>query len=198
VARPRPTILRAADSLVELGRLAETAGVAVAAKTAQPLRRINPATFVGQGKVEEIKSLAASAKADVIIFDDPLSPAQQRNLEKACDRKVIDRSALILDIFAQRARTREGKLQIELAQLRHLSTRLVRGWTHLERQKGGIGLRGPGETQLETDRRLIGKRIRTLTGKLEKLAQRRDAERECEDNEKYNSTSAALRANFRC
>ena len=171
VARPRPTILRAADSLVELGRLAETAGVTVAAKTAQPLRRIHPATFVGQGKVDEIRSLATSAKADVIIFDDPLSPAQQRNLERACDRKVIDRSALILDIFAQRARSLDGKMQVELAQLQYLLPRLTRQWTHLSRLGGGVGTRGPGETQLEVDRRRIRERIAQLRRRL------RDVER---------------------
>jgi len=177
VARPRPSILRAADSLVELGRLAETAGVAVAAKTAQPLRRIHPATFVGQGKVEEIKSLATSARADVIIFDDPLSPAQQRNLERACDRKVIDRSALILDIFAQRARSLDGKMQVELAQLQYLLPRLTRQWTHLSRLGGGVGTRGPGETQLEVDRRRIRERIAQLRRRLRDVERTRSLHR---------------------
>ena len=171
VARPRPAVLRAADSLIELGRLAETAGVAVAAKTAQPLRRVHPATFVGLGKVEEIRSLAESTKADVIIFDDPLSPAQQRNLERACKRKVIDRSALILDIFAQRARSLDGKMQVELAQLQYLVPRLTRQWTHLSRLGGGVGTRGPGETQLEVDRRRVRERIAQLRRRL------RDVER---------------------
>ena len=115
--------------------------------------------------------------ADIVLVDQTLSPSQERNLEKLTSRRVLDRNGLILDIFAQRARSFEGKLQVELAQLSHLSTRLVRGWTHLERQKGGIGLRGPGETQLETDRRLIAKRIRTLRARLEKLARQRETGR---------------------
>jgi GTP-binding protein HflX len=172
-----PAILRAADSLVELGRLAETAGVTVAGKTAQPLRRVHPATFVGQGKVEEIRSLAVSTKADVIIFDDPLSPAQQRNLEKACDRKVIDRSALILDIFAQRARSLDGKMQVELAQLQYLLPRLTRQWTHLSRLGGGVGTRGPGETQLEVDRRRIRERIAQLRSRLRNVERTRGLHR---------------------
>jgi len=178
VARPRPSILRAADSLVELGRLAETAGVAVAAKTAQPLRRIHPATFVGQGKVEEIKSLATSARADVIIFDDPLSPAQQRNLERACDRKVIDRSALILDIFAQRARSLDGKMQVELAQLQYLLPRLAGRYAHLSGLRGGIGGRGgAGEQKLELDRRRIRDRIARLKRDLARIETAREVRR---------------------
>lgn len=130
--------------------------------------------FIGSGKVEEIRQSAAAHRADIVIFNHGLSPAQERNLEQEINCRVLDRVGLILDIFSQRARTYEGKLQVELAQLQHLSTRLVRGWSHLERQKGGIGLRGPGETQLETDRRLIGKRIKTIRGRLDKVKGRRD------------------------
>ncbi|MBP6513955.1 MAG: GTPase HflX, partial [Steroidobacteraceae bacterium] len=140
-------------------------------------RSPDPRYFVGSGKAEEIRERAEALSADVILFDHPLSPSQERNLEKLTGRRVLDRAGLILDIFAQRARSAEGKLEVELAQLKHLSTRLVRGWTHLERQKGGIGLRGPGETQLETDRRLLAKRIKTLSERLEKLAQQRDTGR---------------------
>ena len=129
--------------------------------------------FIGSGKVEEIKEALTDNQADVVIFNHILSPRQERNLEKVCQCRVVDRVELILDIFAQRARSFEGKLQVELAQLQHLSTRLIRGWTHLERQKGGIGLRGPGETQLETDRRLIGKRIKTINTRLEKVRRQR-------------------------
>ncbi len=139
--------------------------------------RPDPKYFVGSGKAEEIRECALLHDADVILVDQALSPSQERNLEKLTGRRVLDRNGLILDIFAQRARSFEGKLQVELAQLSHLASRLVRGWTHLERQKGGIGLRGPGETQLETDRRLIAKRIRTLKARLEKLARQRDTSR---------------------
>jgi len=130
--------------------------------------------FVGKGKLAEIKHLLHESCADVVLFNHSLSPSQQRNLEKEFDVRVLDRTNLILDIFAQRAQSFEGKLQVELAQLQHLSTRLVRGWTHLERQKGGIGLRGPGETQLETDRRLIGQRIRQIKTRLAKVNKQRD------------------------
>ncbi len=139
--------------------------------------RPDPKYFVGSGKAEEIKACADANDADVVLVDQTLTPSQERNLEKLTNRRVLDRNGLILDIFAQRARSFEGKLQVELAQLSHLASRLVRGWTHLERQKGGIGLRGPGETQLETDRRLIAKRIRTLKGRLDKLARQRDTSR---------------------
>lgn len=134
----------------------------------------NPRYFVGPGKVEDIRQLVSLHEADVVIFNHALSPSQERNLEKALQARVIDRTGLILDIFAQRARTFEGKLQVELAQLQHMSTRLIRGWTHLERQKGGIGLRGPGETQLETDRRLLRARIKSITQKLEKVRRQRE------------------------
>ena len=129
--------------------------------------------FIGSGKVEQIKQAVLEKQADVVIFNHILSPRQERNVEKICQCRVVDRVGLILDIFAQRARSFEGKLQVELAQLQHLSSRLIRGWTHLERQKGGIGLRGPGETQLETDRRLIAKRIKTINIRLEKVRRQR-------------------------
>ena len=130
-------------------------------------------TFVGSGKLEEIAALVQEHCAELVIFNHSLSPSQERNLEKRLECRVLDRTGLILDIFAQRARTHEGKLQVELAQLRHMSTRLVRGWTHLERQKGGIGLRGPGETQLETDRRLLRVRIKSITARLERVRRQR-------------------------
>lgn len=134
--------------------------------------------FVGKGKAEEIHLVVKSTEPDVVIFDHDLSPAQERNLEKALECRVMDRTGLILDIFAQRARSHEGKLQVELAQLRHMSTRLIRGWTHLERQKGGIGMRGPGETQLETDRRLISIRIKQINKKLTKVNKQREQGRQ--------------------
>jgi GTPase len=167
-----------AEELGEFDALARSAG-AIPVATITGNRKVpEPRYFVGSGKAEEIRNRALTDSADVILVDHELSPSQERNLERLVGRRVLDRAGLILDIFARRARSAEGKLEVELAQLKHLSTRLVRGWTHLERQKGGIGLRGPGETQLETDRRLIGKRIRTLTAKLEKLAQRRDTGRQ--------------------
>ena len=134
----------------------------------------HPGTFVGSGKLEEIRDEVALREAEVVMFNHVLSPSQERNLEQELECRVLDRTGLILDIFAQRARTHEGKLQVELAQLQHVSTRLVRGWTHLERQKGGIGLRGPGETQLETDRRLLRVRIKSITGRLAKVHKQRD------------------------
>jgi GTP-binding protein HflX len=157
-----------------LAASAGTSGVAVVLATRA---RPDPKYFVGSGKAEEIRACAEEYEASVVLVDQSLSPSQERNLEKLTNRRVLDRNGLILDIFAQRARSFEGKLQVELAQLSHLATRLVRGWTHLERQKGGIGMRGPGETQLETDRRLIGKRIKTLRSRLEKLARQRDTGR---------------------
>jgi GTP-binding protein HflX len=135
-------------------------------------------TFVGKGKLEEIANLVRQHEIDVVLFNHALSPSQERNLESALQCRVLDRTGLILDIFAQRAHSFEGKLQVELAQLKHLASRLVRGWTHLERQKGGIGLRGPGETQLETDRRLLGKRIKYLNHRLEKVAKQRQQSRQ--------------------
>jgi GTP-binding protein HflX len=134
----------------------------------------SPKFFLGKGKIEELAGLVRLHEAEVVIFNHSLSPAQERNIEREIQCRVLDRTGLILDIFAQRARTHEGKLQVELAQLEHMSTRLVRGWTHLERQKGGIGLRGPGETQLETDRRLLRARIKSITGRLEKVRKQRE------------------------
>jgi GTP-binding protein HflX len=163
--RPK-TLIPARESLAELASLAETAGLVVVGETMQVLKRIHPATFVGVGKVEEVKALVERAPADAVVFDDPLSPAQQRNLEKAIGKKVIDRSALILDIFAQRARSLEGKMQVELAQLQYLLPRLTRAWTHLSRLGGGVGTRGPGETQLEVDRRRVRERIAQLGRRL--------------------------------
>jgi GTP-binding protein HflX len=134
----------------------------------------HPKTYIGSGKVEEIRLAVKEHEAEIVIFNHALSPGQERNLEQEFQCRVLDRTGLILDIFAQRARTHEGKLQVELAQLEHMSTRLVRGWTHLERQKGGIGLRGPGETQLETDRRLLRARITSLLKRLDKVRKQRE------------------------
>ncbi len=157
----------------EFQSLALSAGAEIAGALTASLRQFNPRYLIGTGKMEELRQLLHDSCAEIVLIDHRLSPAQQRNLEKELDRRVIDRTGLILDIFAQRARTHEGKLQVELAQMEHLSTRLVRGWTHLERQKGGIGMRGPGESQLETDRRLIGLRIRSLGERLERVARQR-------------------------
>jgi GTP-binding protein HflX len=156
--------------LEEFGDLARSAGASVAALLTAKIDRPNPATLIGSGKLEEVKAAADATGADLVLVNHPLSPVQERNLEKALERRVVDRTGLILDIFSQRARSAEGKLQVELAQLKHMATRLVRGWTHLERQRGGsIGLRGPGETQLETDRRLLQKRVDQLQKRLEKV-----------------------------
>ena len=150
----------AESDLDELRGLANATGGTVVSVLLARRRTPVAGTFIGTGKVEELAALVAGNAVDVVVFNQDLTPVQERNLERRIQCRVIDRTRLILDIFALRAKTAEGKLQVELAQLRHLSTRLVRGWTHLERQKGGIGLRGPGETQLETDRRLLGHRIR--------------------------------------
>ena len=158
--------------------LVESAGVRRVALITGSRRIPDPGRFVGMGKAAEIRDAADTTNADVIIFDHLLTPSQVRGLELFCKRRVIDRTELILDIFAQRARSHEGKLQVELAQLSYLSTRLVRGWTHLERQKGGIGLRGPGEKQLESDRRLIGRRIKQIRNRLEQVRTRRDQGRQ--------------------
>ncbi len=166
-----------AESLEEIRRLAESADLRPVCVVKGKRQRPDAATFAGSGKVEEIAALVKSAGASLVLFNHDLSPAQQRNLEKHCNCRVIDRTSLILDIFAQRARSHEGKLQVELAQLEHLSTRLVRGWTHLERQKGGIGLRGPGETQLETDRQLLRKRVKILKEKLAIVHRQRQTQR---------------------
>ena len=157
------------DSLIEFKTLAESAGLDIVAIVEGKRQRPDAALFAGSGKVEEIATAVSASDADLVIFNHGLSPAQERNLERIIQRRVIDRTTLILDIFARRAKSAEGILQVELAQLAHLSTRLIRGWTHLERQKGGIGLRGPGETQLETDRRLIGKRVKLLKMRLAKV-----------------------------
>jgi len=162
------------EKLSELKALASSAGAEIADVVTARRARPDPALFAGRGKVAEIAARRAASAADLVIFDHELSGVQQRNLERALACRVVDRVSLILDIFAQRARSADGKLQVELAQLRHLSTRLVRGWTHLERQKGGIGLRGPGETQLETDRRLIGTRVKLLNDRLDRLERQRE------------------------
>ncbi len=166
-----------AESTEELAQLAASAGIAVAGILQGRRERPDPAYFAGTGKVEELAAQLERSGAGLAVFNHELSPAQERNLEKRLGCRVIDRVSLILDIFAQRAHSHEGKLQVELAQLEHLATRLVRGWTHLERQKGGIGMRGPGETQLETDRRLLGKRVKLLRDKLARLASRREVQR---------------------
>src|SRR5215831_8903341 len=166
-----------AERLAELKALARSAGASIADVVTARRAAPDAAQFVGRGKVAEIAARKAATGSDLVIFDHALSGVQQRNLERALDCRVVDRVSLILDIFAQRAQSAEGKLQVELAQLKHLSTRLVRGWTHLERQKGGIGLRGPGETQLESDRRLIGRRVKLLTDRLEEVGRQRDTQR---------------------
>ena len=164
-------------SVEEFGELARSAGARIIAHIGGSRPTPDSATFVGSGKLEEIHELVKAHDIDVVLFNHTLSPGQERNIEKALECRVLDRTGLILDIFAQRARSFEGKLQVELAQLQHLSTRLVRGWTHLERQRGGIGLRGPGETQLETDRRLLGERIKYIQKRLEKVSQQRELSR---------------------
>jgi GTP-binding protein HflX len=157
-------------ALEEFADLARSAGASVAATLNARIDKPNPATLLGTGKLDEVKAACEATGADLVLVNHPLSPGQERNLEKFLERRVIDRTGLILDIFAQRARSHEGKLQVELAQLKHMATRLVRGWTHLERQRGGsIGLRGPGETQLETDRRLLQKRVEQLQKRLDKV-----------------------------
>jgi GTP-binding protein HflX len=166
-----------ATSLDELFLLSQSAGVTpvttISGKRASP----DAALFVGSGKAQEIADVIADLDLELAIFNHALSPAQQRNLERVLKVRVLDRTSLILDIFAQRAKSHVGKVQVELAQLQHLATRLIRGWTHLERQKGGIGLRGPGETQLETDRRLLGVRVKALRGQLEKLQRQHATQR---------------------
>jgi GTPase len=166
------------EDLQEFRQLTLSAGAHPVATVTGRRERPDPRYFLGTGKAEELNQVAAANEADVILIDHALSPSQERNLEKLTGRRVLDRNGLILDIFAQRARSHEGKLEVELAQLRHIASRLVRGWTHLERQKGGIGLRGPGETQLETDRRIIGQRVRVLGKRLEKLQQQRETGRQ--------------------
>lgn len=177
------------ESLEELKQLAESANLKVVAVVEGKRARPDSALYAGSGKVEEIALVVRQTEAPLVIFNHELSPAQERNVEQKVKCRVIDRTSLILDIFAQRAHSHEGKLQVELAQLERLSTRLVRGWTHLERQKGGIGLRGPGETQLETDRRLLGKRVKVLKEKLAKLKQQRDIQRRARSRANVMSVS---------
>ncbi len=164
---------RANDEYSEYYHLVESTGLDIVKSITAVRSRVDSNLFIGKGKAEEIQLSIKESNADVVIFNRSLSPAQERNLEKLFNLRVIDRIGLILDVFAQRALSYEGKLQVELAQLEHLTTRLIRGWTHLERQKGGIGLRGPGETQLETDRRLIGKRIKTIKQRIQKIRKQR-------------------------
>ena len=162
----------------EFAELARSAGAVIVGEITSGRKRPDPRYFIGKGKVDELSDCVGANEAELVISGAALSPSQERNLERVLKCRVLDRAGLILDIFAQRARSFEGKLQVELAQLKHLSTRLVRGWTHLERQKGGIGLRGPGETQLETDRRLLGRRIRQLNERLESVDARRTMNRQ--------------------
>ena len=160
---------RDSDSVDELALLAQSAGLTVANTVLGKRLKPDSSTFVGSGKLQEVAERVSAEQAGLVIMNHDISPAQERNIARILGCRVIDRTSLILDIFAQRARSHEGLLQVELAQLQRLATRLVRGWTHLERQKGGIGLRGPGETQLETDRRLLGKRVKTLKERLAKV-----------------------------
>ena len=166
-----------AESLAEIKLLVSSAGVNTRDIVHGKRDRPDPALYAGKGKVDQIAEAVAASQSQLVVFNHELSPVQERNLEKRLQCRVIDRTSLILDIFAQRARSFEGKLQVELAQLDHLATRLVRGWTHLERQKGGIGMRGPGETQLETDRRLLAKRVKVLKEKLAKVEAQRAVQR---------------------
>lgn len=177
LVHPRARDPRLTADLQEFRELALSAGAIVVDSLTTHRDTPDPKYFLGSGKVAELKSLVAALEIELLLVNHELSPAQERNLEKELQCRVVDRTGLILDIFAQRARTFEGKLQVELAQLKHLSSRLVRGWTHLERQKGGIGLRGPGETQLEEDRRVIREKIATITQRLEKVKQQREQSR---------------------
>ena len=182
VKTPDTTDADLTDGLDELELLTDTAGADTAMRVTQNLPRVHGATFIGKGKVEQLRKTAEKHHADLIVFDDDLSPIQVRNLEKALEAeknelKIVDRSGLILDIFADRARSSQAKAQVELAQLTYLRSRLTRAWTHLERQKGGIGMRGPGETQIETDRRLIGRRIAVLKDQLDKIDRQRTTQR---------------------
>ncbi|HSG65788.1 MAG TPA: ribosome rescue GTPase HflX [Gammaproteobacteria bacterium] len=165
------------DEIEEFRALAGSAGADIVGELAVRLQRPNPRLLIGLGKAKETAERITASGAELLLVSRPLTPSQERNLEAELKVRVLDRNGLILDIFAQRAMTFEGKIQVELAQLEHLATRLVRGWTHLERQKGGIGLRGPGETQLESDRRMLGQRIRHLRGRLIKVERQRDVSR---------------------
>lgn len=174
VGAPRASEDQRVDGLDEFSELARSAGATVVGSLNARIEKPNPKFFVGSGKAEELKTQKQTLDADLILVNHTLSPVQERNLEKLTECRVVDRTGLILDIFAQRARSHEGKLQVELAQLKHMATRLVRGWTHLERQRGGaIGLRGPGETQLELDRRLLAARVKQLSQRLEKVEKQR-------------------------
>lgn len=177
------------ERLAEVALLADSAGASVAGVVQGRRQAPDPAFYVGKGKAEEIGQVAQMNEADLVIFNHDITAAQQRNLERKLNCRVVDRSALILDIFALRAKSHEGKLQVELAQLQHLSTRLVRGWTHLERQKGGIGLRGPGEKQLETDRRLLGERVKMLKARLTVLERQRAVRRRARERRDVLSVS---------
>lgn len=183
IQTPPATAADLADGLDELAQLAMTAGAVVAARVTQRLPRPQAATYIGKGKVQDLRQAVGRHNADLVVFDDDLSPVQQRNLERELKCKLIDRSGLILDIFARNARTAAAKRQVELAQLEYHRSRLARAWTHLERQKGGIGLRGPGETQIETDRRLIGNRIATLREQLERIDRQRQIQRKSRHEE---------------
>ena len=178
-----------ADTVAEFRLLCSSALIKEAALIGGKRQRPDPALFAGSGKVQEVAAAVAETGAGLVVVNHMLAPAQQRNLEKEVKVRVIDRTTLILDIFAQRAQSHEGKIQVELAQLQHLATRLVRGWTHLERQKGGIGLRGPGETQLETDRRLLGIRVKLLREKLNKLKRQREVQRRARNRGRVFSVS---------
>ena len=178
IERGKKDLLDGEECLAELDRLADTAGVIVVAKVVQALKRLHPGTLVGGGKVEEIRVLSSNLSANLVIFDDELSAAQQRNLERLLGLKVVDRTQLILDIFASRARSQAGKLQVELAQLEYLLPRLTRQWQHLSRLGGGVGTRGPGETQLEVDRRRVRERIAMLRKRLEQVSRTRGLHRE--------------------
>lgn len=178
---PGVTVWEARDALDELQLLAQTAGADVTDRMTQRVQQISGATYIGKGKVDELAELVASRDSDLVIFDDDLSPVQVRNLERKLKCKILDRSGLILDIFAARARTATAKAQVEIAQLDYLLTRLTRQWTHLSRQKGGIGTKGPGEKQIETDRRLISKRISVLKAKLERIDRQRTTQRKARE-----------------
>lgn len=177
------------ENLSEFKELVLSAGAEIMTIATTSRQRADPKYFIGSGKAKEIAELVKQYDADLVLFNHQLAASQERNLEGLIECRVLDRTGLILDIFAQRARSFEGKLQVELAQLRHLSTRLVRGWTHLERQKGGIGLRGPGETQLETDRRLLGARIKQINKRLEKVKKQREQGRQSRQKAEISTVS---------
>ena len=177
------------ENLSEFKELVLSSGADILTITTTSRQRADPKYFIGSGKAREIAELVKQYDADVVLFNHALAASQERNLERLIECRVLDRTGLILDIFAQRARSFEGKLQVELAQLKHLSTRLVRGWTHLERQKGGIGLRGPGETQLETDRRLLNVRIKQINKRLEKVRKQREQGRQSRQKAEISTVS---------